>query len=172
MEVPKKIAAVQIVQIVLAFIGAADAGILWWAHRSSISLPCTSGGGCEVVAESKWAHITLGPFQDIPIALLGLMMYVAVLVLSTLKYAEEKPAIVRKINLVIIPALALGVCYSWFLQYVSHFKLGAFCAYCFTSACDITILFALFCAERALLNKIDIKSAKTQIDESSYASTK
>ena len=162
----------QITQIVLAFIGAADAGILWWAHRANVSLPCTSGGGCELVAESKWAHISIGPLHDTPIALLGLLMYIGVLVLSTLKYAEEKPATARKINLCLIPVIALGVCYSWFLQTVSHFKIGAFCAYCFTSACILTVLLVLFCAERAILIAAGRKSAQPPIDESKYASTK
>ena len=130
-----------VAEAALSFAGAAVAGTLWWAHRTSVILPCTSGGGCETVADSRWAHVTVGPYHDVPVALLGLIGYVALLVLSFLKMGAERPAAVRRLHALLWLVSAGGFGYSWYLQYVAHFLLQAFCVWCFTSACLMTVLF-------------------------------
>ncbi|MCW3062450.1 MAG: Vitamin epoxide reductase [Capsulimonas sp.] len=142
-----------IAQIVLGFVGAAIAGTLWWAHRAHVDLPCSSNGGCELVAASSWAHMTLGPFHDIPTALLGLVAYLAILTFAMIKIGadtERTKILAGRLGLLVI---AGGFAYSWFLQYVSHVKIGAFCPYCFTSACVMTLLFISAIIENSLLRR-------------------
>lgn len=56
--------------------GVAVAGYLTYVHYRPEALVCTVGGGCETVQESSYAEL-LG----LPVALLGLLAYLAVLVL-------------------------------------------------------------------------------------------
>ena len=80
----------------LSVVGAAIAGTLWWAHRANVELPCTGDGrGCDLVNASRWAHVTLGPWHDIPLALLGFLSYLALLTLAMMKLGadtEQQPA--------------------------------------------------------------------------------
>ena len=61
---------------VVAAAGVAVAGYLTYVHYRPAALICTGGGGCEAVQESSYAEIA-----GIPVALLGLLAYVAVLAL-------------------------------------------------------------------------------------------
>ena len=54
--------------------GGAVAGYLTYVHYRPDALICTGGGGCEAVQESSYAEIA-----GIPVALLGLLAYLAVL---------------------------------------------------------------------------------------------
>ena len=58
----------------VAAAGAAVAGYLTYVHYRPAALICTGGGGCEAVQESSYAEIA-----GIPVALLGLLAYIAVL---------------------------------------------------------------------------------------------
>jgi uncharacterized membrane protein len=59
---------------VVAAAGVAVAGYLTYVHYRPAALICTGGGGCEAVQESSYAEIA-----GIPVALLGLLAYIAVL---------------------------------------------------------------------------------------------
>lgn len=131
---------------ILSTVGAADAGTLWWAHRRNLSLPCTGDGhGCDLVAASRWAHLSVGPVHDFPLALAGLGAYLTLLTLCLAilgtDTARGRQGLRRALWAVTVP----GVAYSWYLQYVAHFKIGAFCVWCFSSACVMTLLFAIGC---------------------------
>lgn len=126
----------------LSFAGAGVAGSLWWAHRSHVDLPCTANGGCAEVAASAQAFVTLGPWQDVSVALLGFLGYLILLTLSMMKLGSETPKTVRGLHHLLWAVSAGGTVYSWYLQYVAHFVIQAFCVYCFTSACLMTALFA------------------------------
>ena len=58
----------------VAAAGVAVAGYLTYVHYRPAALICTGGGGCEAVQESAYAEIA-----GIPVALLGLLAYIAVL---------------------------------------------------------------------------------------------
>ena len=60
----------------VALAGAAVAGYLTYVHYQPDALICTSGGGCETVQDSSYAELV-----GIPVALLGLLAFLAVLVL-------------------------------------------------------------------------------------------
>ncbi len=129
---------------ILSTLGAADAGTLWWAHRLNLSLPCTGAGhGCDLVAASRWAHLSWGPVHDFPLALVGLLAYVTTLTLSLAILGTETACVRHRLRQALWVVTVPGVCYSWFLQYVAHFKIGAFCVWCFSSACVMTLLFGV-----------------------------
>lgn len=130
-----------IVEAALSFAGAGVAGTLWWAHRRHIELPCTADGGCAQVAASPQAFVTIGPWHDVSVALLGFLGYLALMTLSMMKLGAETPHTARGLHRLLWAISAGGTVYSWYLQYVAHFVLQAFCVYCFTSACLMTALF-------------------------------
>ena len=93
------------------------------------------------VANSPQAFVTIGPWHDVSVALLGFLAYLALLTLSMAKLGTERPATARRLHRLMWVLSAFGVAYSWYLQYVAHFIIQAFCVYCFTSACLMTALF-------------------------------
>lgn len=127
----------------LSFVGAGIAGLLWWAHREDVSLPCTSNGGCAAVADSAWSHLSLGPWHDIPVALLGCLGYVLLLSLSMLRLASESEIVTRILARVVWLVSAGGTTYSWYLQWVAHYKIYGhpFCIWCRSSAIVMTLIF-------------------------------
>ena len=68
--------ALRLAVAAVAAAGVAVAGYLTYVHYRPAALICTGGGGCEAVQDSSYAEIA-----GIPVALLGLLAYVAVLVL-------------------------------------------------------------------------------------------
>jgi len=161
-----------IAETILSFAGAAIAGTLWWAHRAQVDLPCTSDGGCATVAASQWAHVSFGPLHDVPVALLGLISYVALLALAMSKLASDEIKSVRLLNAGMLCVSGFGFGYSWFLQYVSFVKLNAHCIYCISSACIMTILFGTVVREWTVLKGIPNAEAPVPATESDYAKQK
>jgi uncharacterized membrane protein len=63
------------VTAVLALVGIGIAGYLTWVHYAGLEPVCVGGGGgCERVQSSRWAELA-----GIPVAVLGLAGYVAIL---------------------------------------------------------------------------------------------
>lgn len=137
---PSSYVRFSVAEAVLSFFGAGIAGTLWWAHHNNVELPCTSGGGCDVVAASAWAHVRLGPWHDVPLALLGFLAYLGLLTLSMAKLGSDSPAHQRALQRLLWAGTLFGAAYSWYLQYVAHFRIGAFCVWCFSSALVMTAL--------------------------------
>ncbi len=131
------------IEAALSFVGAGIAGVLWWQDRTNGDLPCTSQGGCEIVWTSPWAHIDIGPLHDVPVALLGLLGYVLLLSLSMFRLASESGKIERVMHRLTWLVSAGGTAYSWYLQWVAHYKIGHFCIWCRTSAILMTLIFLL-----------------------------
>ncbi len=128
------------IETALSAVGAGIAGTLWWAHRANVELPCTAGGGCDEVNASRWSHLTLGPLHDIPVALLGLLTYLLLLTLAMAKIGAESERARRLLHGPLWTVSLCGAAYSWYLQYVAHFQIGAFCVWCFSSATVMTLL--------------------------------
>jgi len=135
-----------IAETVLAFLGSGVAGTLWWAHSHRVDLPCTNDGGCDIVAASKWAHVTLAG-QTFDVALMGFLGYLALLTLGMAKAGADNPVMAGRLHWLVWLISAGGAAYSIYLQYVAHWVLHAFCPWCFTSASIMTILFLVACAE-------------------------
>ena len=144
----------------LSTVGAAIAGTLWWAHRSNVELPCTGDGrGCDLVNASRWAHVTLGPWHDIPLALLGFLSYLALLTLAMMKLGAETEPARRLLHGPFWVLCLCGAGYSLYLQYVAHFLIGAFCVWCFSSATVMTLLFVTATYEAVLRGRSSPVSA-------------
>ena len=140
MSPPSSVTRFSVLEAVLSFCGAGIAGTLWWAHRNAIDLPCTSDGGCDQVAQSRWSHLSLGPLHDIPVALLGFLAYLGLLSLSMAKLGSDSPVTRRGLQRLLRAGTAFGAAYSWYLQYIAHFRIFAFCVWCFSSALVMTAL--------------------------------
>ena len=142
-----------VIEAALSFAGAGVAGTLWWAHRVHWDPPCTADGGCAAVAASSQAYVTLGPWHDVSVALLGFLGYLVLMTLSMMKLGAEKSQTARGLHRLLWAVSAGGTVYSWYLQYVAHFVIQAFCVYCFTSACLMTALFVTATLERAAVRR-------------------
>ena len=138
----------------LSVVGAGIAGTLWWAHRANIELPCTGDGrGCDLVYASRWAHVSLGPWHDIPTALFGFGAYLALLTLAMMKWGADTDSARRLLHAPFWAISLLGAGASLYLQYVAHFRIGAFCVWCFSSAVVMTVLFVTATWESVLLRR-------------------
>lgn len=115
----------------VAAVGAAVAGYLVYVHYAGIEPICAAGsGGCHKVQNSAYAELA-----GIPVALLGLLGYLAVL--ATLLVRGE-------LGRVAACTLALvGFGFSLYLTYREVFTIEAICQWCVGSAVLMTLLAAL-----------------------------
>lgn len=144
-----------VIEAALSFAGAGIAGVLWWQDRTAGSLPCTSNGGCEIVWTSSWSHIDIGPLHEVPVALLGLLGYVLLLSFAMFRLASESEKTSRNLHRLTWLVSAGGTVYSWYLQWVAHYKIGHFCIWCRTSAILMTLIFLLATYEYFTSRKSD-----------------
>ena len=146
----------------LSLLGTGIAGMLWWSGRRDVELPCTGDGlGCGLVEASRWSHVNLGGGHPVPVALLGLLGYVALLTLAFGKFAVSQPRTQAALHRVVLVISGLGAVYSLYLQYVAHFKINAFCVWCFSSACVLLLIFALAVWEARLRARVTAAPAET-----------
>ena len=116
------------VTAVLALIGVGIAGYLTWVHYAGLEPVCVGGGGgCEKVQSSRWAELA-----GIPVAVLGLAGYVAILV--SLALPEETGALAAAFLSLV------GFGFSAWLTYVEIAKIDAICQWCVASAVVMTAL--------------------------------
>jgi len=132
----------------LAFAGAGIAGTLWWADRAQQDVPSSPDGGCKIVAASAWSHVDLVFLHHVPVALLGLIGYVLLLSLAMLRLGVDSPRLDSRLYQLIWLVSAGGAAYSWYLQWVAHAEIGAFCLWCRASACVMTLLFLTATGEK------------------------
>ena len=130
-----------VIEAAFSFAGAGIAGTLWWADRTRQDVPCSADGGCEIVASSRWSHVDLLFWHSVPVALLGLLAYLCLLALAMLRIGVEREAANVRLHRLIWLASAGGAAYSWYLQWVAHYQIGAFCVWCRSSALVMTALF-------------------------------
>ena len=121
----------------LAALGVVVAGYLTWVHYSGALALCSGAGGCEQVQASRYAMVA-----GVPVALLGLLLYLALLGLSLVRVwlGARAPEAV----LLALFGLALaGTLYSAYLTYLELFVIHAVCPWCVTSALTVAALCAL-----------------------------
>jgi uncharacterized membrane protein len=113
-----------------AFLGLAVAGYLSVVHLQGATPVCLSGGGgCEAVAESRYADLV-----GIPVAVWGVLGY-ALLLASALGRSD-----LARVGGV---ALALaGAGFSAYLTYVELWVIDAVCQWCVVSAVLMSLLVA------------------------------
>ena len=114
--------------------GFFDSGYLTFKHYSNEILPCPvveSVNTCQVVATSVYSNI-LG----VPIALIGLFFYVAIIAIGLVSLKEKYQFILNFIP----PLSALAWLFSVRLTYLQFFVIHSVCYYCIFSALLATIL--------------------------------
>jgi uncharacterized membrane protein len=127
----------------VALAGVAVAGYLTYVHYQPDALICTSGGGCETVQDSSYAELA-----GIPVALLGLLGYVAVLVLVA--WDSE---LARTLSAA-IALVAAG--FAVYLIVLQAFVIDAWCIWCLVNDLVIVQLLAVTTVWRAWsLREID-----------------
>jgi uncharacterized membrane protein len=113
---------------VLALAGIAVAGYLTWVHYAGLEPLCLGGGGgCERVQSSDYAQL-----GSVPVALLGLAGYVAIL--ATLALPEQ---VGRSVAAFLSIA---GAAFSAYLTYLELVEIEAICQWCVVSAVLMTAL--------------------------------
>jgi uncharacterized membrane protein len=119
---------------ILALLGLVVAGYLTWSHYSGVPVYCGVSSSCEQVNNSRYAYL-----RDIPVALIGLIGYIVILVLSLMPPAEER----QWPMLLIFGGALIGTLLQWYLFYIEVAVLRAICYWCVTSQAIITLIFLL-----------------------------
>ena len=103
----------------LAAVGAAIATYLVVERYTGGVISCTTGG-CETVQRSTYSELA-----GVPVAILGLVAYVAIFALSLLASDAAHAAV--------LSASFAGVAFGGYLLYAQAVPIGAFCDWCLAS---------------------------------------
>jgi uncharacterized membrane protein len=120
--------------LILAFFGFLDAAYLTISHYKNIIPPCSVHFGCEKVLTSAYSMI--GP---IPLALLGALFYLTVIVICLLILIEGMKQLLWFFHFTI----AVGLLVSIVLFLIQALIIKSFCQYCLLSEVVSAGLFAL-----------------------------
>jgi uncharacterized membrane protein len=115
------------VSVALCLVGVAIAGYLTYVHYAGLRPICGISHGCETVQTSSYASLI-----GVPVALLGLITYVLILV--TLCLRDER-ALMTGSGLTVI---AFG--FSAYLTYREVFTIHAICSWCVSSAIVFSLM--------------------------------
>jgi uncharacterized membrane protein len=116
--------------LALALAGLGVATYLTIVHYAGGSPVCAISHGCETVQHSRYAQLA-----GVPVAVIGLAGYVAVLALLVLDGAATRLAAAG--------TTMVGFGFSAYLTYLELFKIHAICQWCVGSAVIMTLLLAL-----------------------------
>ena len=113
--------------IILALVGLGVASYLTYIHYEGLDPACGLGANCIKVQTSEWSKLA-----GVPVALLGLIGYVLILV---------SLFIPGEAGLMMGALIALtGFGFSAYLTYRELFSIHAICEWCVTSAVLMTLL--------------------------------
>jgi uncharacterized membrane protein len=124
------------ISIILAVIGILDSIYLLVYKISNNNAMCLGNGDCATVNASRYSEI-----YGIPVSLLGLVAYLAVLAL--LIFEMRNIVTKENSNLLVFGISLVGVVFSAYLTYIEYFVIYAVCPFCVLSAVVITLLFIL-----------------------------
>jgi uncharacterized membrane protein len=120
----------------LALAGLGIAGYLTYVHYADVQILCLAHGGCETVQKSAYAKLA-----GVPVALLGLIGYVGILVSLALRGEAGR------MTGALVALVGFG--FSAYLTYREVFTIKAICQWCVASAVLMTAL-AVLCTVRLL----------------------
>ena len=118
---------------VICLVGIAVAGYLTYIHYAGLKPVCFSNGGCETVQSSRYAKL-----DGIPVAVLGLLGYIAILLSLALRGDLGR--------LAGFGVALIGFLFSVYLTYRELFTIKAICQWCVSSAVLVTVLVILTAA--------------------------
>jgi uncharacterized membrane protein len=111
--------------LALCVLGLAVSGYLTFEHyTASATLVCAGGGGiinCESVTTSEWSLLF-----GIPVALLGLLYYVAMTALFVPAVADRLP----RVGDLRLGGATLGLVFVLYLVWAEFFGVGQICSWC------------------------------------------
>ena len=130
-------ARLRVVAIVLSVLGVGVAGYLTWVHYADLEPVCVGGGGgCARVQASEQSELA-----GIPVALLGLLAYVTLVVTNVLR---------GELALTAATLTALvGAGFSIYLTVESITVIEATCQWCLASLA-LMVSLAIVCSWRLL----------------------
>jgi uncharacterized membrane protein len=122
---------------VVSLAGIGVAAYLTYVHYQPDALICTSSGGCETVQQSSYAELA-----GIPVAVLGLVVYVAALALVVWDSDLARTA---------VAAIGLAaVAFAVYLVVLQAFVIDAWCVWCLANDLVIAPLLAILAVWRLL----------------------
>lgn len=128
--------------LALAVAGTGVAAYLSWvALDGEQDALCSGIGDCQAVQSSEFAEI-----GGVPIAMLGLAMYVTLLglvIARRLLPAPREDALAHPLASATFAVALSGTLYSAYLTYLELFEIEAICAWCVTSAVIVTLIAVL-----------------------------
>jgi len=122
----------------LSVLGIGVAAYLSFVEINQVEAVCGPVGDCNTVQQSSYATL----FGVLPIGILGLLGYLAVIILwlaGNLKSEIWQ----NRVNTLLWIVTLLGTLFSVYLTFLEPFVIGATCIWCIMSAIIITILFLL-----------------------------
>jgi uncharacterized membrane protein len=111
---------------VLSLVGAGIAAYLVYTRYSGASIFCSTGG-CETVQNSKYAKV-----GGIPVAVLGLVGYLAILATAAVRGATSAA--------IGVALAVLGAAFSAYLLYAQLMLIDAVCQWCVSSDIVLSLL--------------------------------
>ena len=118
-----------------AILGVAIAAYLTYVHYANVS-PICSSGGCERVQTSSYAELA-----GVPVALLGLLAYLAILGTTAVRGVAASFAGVL--------LAVVGAAFSGYLLWAQLGPIGALCQWCIGNDVVISVV-AVLCVGRML----------------------
>lgn len=122
------------VMLIIAALGAVDAGYLASLSLSGALPVCNFIKGCHIVATSPYSKIF-----GIPLALFGFFFYITAFGLLVALFQNRT----RLLSRFLIAVTFFGFIASLYFMYLEAFVILAWCEYCIFSAVLSTLLFAL-----------------------------
>lgn len=116
--------------VALAVVGLGIAAYLTYVHYSGAQVACTAGQSCVKVQTSQWSRLA-----GVPVALIGLVGYLAILASLLVPDREES-------RLATLGLALTGFGFSAYLTYRELFSIHAICEWCVSSAVIMTLLLA------------------------------
>ena len=136
----------RVAAIAISVLGVAIAGYLTYVHYAGISPVCEIAHGCEKVQTSEWSKVA-----GVPVALLGLLGYVAILAALL---APGEAAMTAAAGIAVI-----GAGFSAYLTYREVFTIEAICIWCEASAVLMVVLAVLTVARLARQEPAALRAA-------------
>jgi uncharacterized membrane protein len=119
----------------LALIGVLISLYMSAYHFGWLGTIACGTGGCETVQNSPWAK-----FVGVPVPLIGLLGYGALLVLSLLG-VQERFEEDRRVALLLTAGAVIGLAFSGYLTWLEASVIHAWCRWCIVSALLATLIF-------------------------------
>ncbi len=120
--------ASRMVAAVLALVGVLISIYMLLYHLGVIGSIVCGTGGCERVQNSPWSS-----FAGVPVPLIGLLGYGALLVVALLglqpRFLDD-----RRIAMLLLTGAVIGFAFSAYLTYLEAFVIHAWCRWCLVSA--------------------------------------